>query len=234
MLNGAASLLNLLMIGTVSAATMATLPQADRKGAKDSPLLKRYEGSFIVVLRAKVVRRVHVAAVEARAGARTNGRPEQSAIQSRRTRSRSKARTRESSYLVPADRSPLEVVRNYQEEIKGKGASAVRMQGGRMRRRRFAGAPGAAADDEPGDVPVPAGARHGRAHSRRASAPSPNASRISATWPRNFPTKRRACLGARPTRSGLAGQERLLPRRSTAELSRSSTSSRRRRASRRW
>ena len=32
---------------------VATIPKADKKGSKDSPLLKRYEGSFIVSLRHK-------------------------------------------------------------------------------------------------------------------------------------------------------------------------------------
>ena len=37
-----------LSFGAAAQMPKATIPSADKKGGKDSPLLKRYEGSFIV------------------------------------------------------------------------------------------------------------------------------------------------------------------------------------------
>jgi OmpA-OmpF porin, OOP family len=36
-------------VGSANAALTATVPKADKKGASDDPLLKRYEGSYLVV-----------------------------------------------------------------------------------------------------------------------------------------------------------------------------------------
>lgn len=103
----------------------ATIPTGDKKGAKDNPLLKRYEGSFIVAYEKKSFDEFVLPlskleqAPEDRRDSHNNRvyEPAQKKdLEGERTRI---------VYLIPADRSPLEVVRNYQEEIEGKGGKVL-------------------------------------------------------------------------------------------------------------
>jgi OOP family OmpA-OmpF porin len=102
----------------------AKIPSADKKGAKDSSVLKRYEGSFIVAYEHKsfdefVLPLSKLEQIPDKMDSHRNRfyEPKQKkALEGERTRI---------VYLIPADRSPLEVVRNYQQEIEGKGGKVL-------------------------------------------------------------------------------------------------------------
>jgi OOP family OmpA-OmpF porin len=100
----AATLLMLML--AVNAFADATIPTADKKGSKDNPLLKRYEGSFIVVYPDK--RDSH----------------NNDYFEPKQKKSLEGAYTR-IVYFQPANRSPLEVLRNYQQEIKSGGGKIL-------------------------------------------------------------------------------------------------------------
>jgi hypothetical protein len=103
---------------------VATIPEADKKGATDSPLLKRYEGSFIVAYEHKSFGELALplSKLEPVAGKATqqNNRVHEpgnkKALEGPYTRI---------AYLIPADRSPIEVLRNYQDDIKSKGGTLL-------------------------------------------------------------------------------------------------------------
>lgn len=103
---------------------VATIPIADRKGSKDNPLLKRYEGSFIVAYERKSFAdlTLPLSPIEALADKRTqqNNR----VFEPKNKKALEGAYTR-IAYLLPADRSPLEVLRNYQDEIAAKGGKVL-------------------------------------------------------------------------------------------------------------
>ena len=104
---------------------VATIPTADRKGSKDNPILKRYEGSFIVAYERKgfgeltlPLSPIELVTPEKRT--QQNNRvyepPNKKALEGVYTRL---------AYLLPAERSPLEVVRNYQDEVKSQGGKVL-------------------------------------------------------------------------------------------------------------
>jgi OmpA-OmpF porin, OOP family len=103
----------------------ATIPTSDKKGTKDNPLLPRYEGSFIVAYEKKsfdefVLPLSKLEQLPNDAKDSYNNR----AYEPKQKKSLEGERTR-IVYLIPADRSPLEVVRNYQEELEGKGGKVL-------------------------------------------------------------------------------------------------------------
>ncbi len=108
----------------VFAQPVASIPKADRKGSKDSPLLKRYEGSFIVAYEHKSFGEVTlplsplvlVPGKQTQQNNRLHEPKLKKALEGSYTRI---------AYLLPADRSPLEVLRNYQDDIKGKGGTVL-------------------------------------------------------------------------------------------------------------
>src|SRR5688572_9598836 len=103
----------------------ATIPTADRQGSKDNPLLRRYEGSFIIAYEHKSFDEFTLALSrleplpDNKRDSHNNRvfEPNQKkALEGERTRI---------VYLIPMDRSPLEVIRNYQEELEGKGGKVL-------------------------------------------------------------------------------------------------------------
>lgn len=110
----------MLMIGTATAALVATLPNVDKKGTRDSPLLKRYEGSYIVVQERKAFAEftLPLSKLEPVKGEKT--RQNNQRFEPKSTKALEGPYTR-IVYLIPENRTPLEVVRNYEEEIKGAG-----------------------------------------------------------------------------------------------------------------
>ncbi len=110
--------------GTASAD--ATIPTRDIAGAKDSPVLKRYEGAFIVSYDRVSFTDVTLplgalepVADEARRDVSNNrvfAPKQQKEIEGARTRL---------VYLLPAERSPLEVLRNYQDDVEAAGGSVL-------------------------------------------------------------------------------------------------------------
>lgn len=103
---------------------VASIPKADRKGSKDSPLLKRYEGSFIVAYEHKSFGELALplSKLEQVPG-KTTGNNNR-LYEPKNKKALEGAFTR-IAYLLPADRTPLEVLRNYQDDIKSKGGKLL-------------------------------------------------------------------------------------------------------------
>jgi OmpA-OmpF porin, OOP family len=115
----------LLLISTAAAAALtATIPTADKQDTKDSPLLKRYDGSRIVVQERKEFAELALplSKLEPVKGEKT---------QQNNERFEPKARTRlqgthtRTAYLIPENRSGLEVIRNYEEAVSGAGGKVL-------------------------------------------------------------------------------------------------------------
>lgn len=120
----------MLMVLALAAASMALAverasnPTADRKGGKDHPLLKRYDGSFIVAHDPKAFaefvlplsRLEEVPGKKDHKNVRAYEPKQKKALEGSTTRL---------VYVIPAGRSPLEVMRNYQEEIRAKGGKVL-------------------------------------------------------------------------------------------------------------
>ncbi|MPY88533.1 MAG: OmpA family protein [Luteitalea sp.] len=107
-----------------SAQPNLTLPTEDTEGSQDNPVLKRYEGSFIVAYEQQRYAEFTLpfSPLELVPEKKDNHNnqlhepKEQKALEGPYTRL---------VYLVPGDRSPLEVLRNYQDEIKGKSGKTL-------------------------------------------------------------------------------------------------------------
>ena len=113
----------LVLAAPVLAYAEATIPTKDIAGAKDSPLIKRYDGSFIVSYERLAFTdfKVPLSPLEATDGRdRMNNQlflPKKAAeVEGARTRI---------AYLLPADRSPLEVQRNYEDVVKAAGGEVL-------------------------------------------------------------------------------------------------------------
>jgi OmpA-OmpF porin, OOP family len=120
--NCAAVVVFLLLTG--SAFADATIPTKDVPGSKDSPLLRRYEGSFIVsyVHQNYGELSLPLSRLEAVPG-KTDDQNNQY-YQPKMKKSLEGPFTR-IVYLLPPDRSPLEILRNYQQEITSKGGNIL-------------------------------------------------------------------------------------------------------------
>ena len=102
----------------------ATIPTGDKEGSKDNPLLKRYEGSFIVSYVYKAFDEFtlplsELAPVKDKTDIHNN-----QYYEPKKKKVLEGAYTR-LVYLEPGGRSPLEVLRNYQEEIKRNGGNIL-------------------------------------------------------------------------------------------------------------
>jgi OOP family OmpA-OmpF porin len=102
----------------------ASIPTADRKGAKDSPILKRYEGSFIVAYEEQSFGEFTIPLSKLEDVPDKKTRQNNRLIEPKTKRALEGRYTR-IAYLLPANRSPLEVLRNYQDEIKGKNGKIL-------------------------------------------------------------------------------------------------------------
>ncbi len=106
------SCLGFLLVFLMSFFPVSPAPGADIKGGKDSPLLRRYEGSFIVQYSAKEydVTVIPLGKTEYRGDRYVFTASE-----------KAEGRTARLLYVAPAGRSALEVFRNYEGELKEKG-----------------------------------------------------------------------------------------------------------------
>ncbi|MBY0613779.1 MAG: OmpA family protein [Beijerinckiaceae bacterium] len=120
-------LIGALAIGSMNgqpARADATVPTKDITGARDNLVLKRYEGSFIVSYQRSAFNdfKIPLSKLELVPDKRDvmNNRlfapKEQKELEGPLTRL---------AYVMPADRSPLEVLRNYQDEITNAGGSVL-------------------------------------------------------------------------------------------------------------
>jgi outer membrane protein OmpA-like peptidoglycan-associated protein len=110
---------------TASAAlAIATIPTADRGGSKDSPLLKRYEGSFIVLYEHKSFAELTLPLSRLEPVPGRKGRQNNRVHEPKNKKALEGTYTR-LVYLAPPNRSPLEVFRNYQDELRAKGGKML-------------------------------------------------------------------------------------------------------------
>lgn len=120
----AGALATALLVPSPAALADASIPTSDRKGAADSPLLKRYEGSWIVAYESQSFGELTLplsplVLVEGKIVGNNNRAHEP------RSKKALEGRTTRLAYVLPEDRSPLEVLRNYQEEIRAQGGRVL-------------------------------------------------------------------------------------------------------------
>jgi len=105
-------------------AQVAAVPTQDIPNARDNPLLRRYDGSFIVDYAQRAFEEFELPTAElkhvpGKKDARNNdvfAPTAAEALEGRLTRL---------VYVAPANRSPLEVIRNYEEEIVARGGTVL-------------------------------------------------------------------------------------------------------------
>jgi OmpA-OmpF porin, OOP family len=116
---------SVILLIAIKAFSDATIPTADRKGSKDNPLLQRYEGSFIVAYEQQSFGEFTfpLSKLEAVPGDKRDSHSNLY-FEPKQKKTAEGAYTR-IVYLLPANRSPLEVLRNYQQEIKSKGGKIL-------------------------------------------------------------------------------------------------------------
>ncbi len=114
----------LLALGAYSAAfANATIPTKDIAGAKDNALIKRYEGSFIVSYAHESFTDFKVPLSPLEPTDRRDGMNNRIFSPKKETELEG-AKTR-LAYVIPADRSPLEVLRNYEDVVKAAGGQIL-------------------------------------------------------------------------------------------------------------
>lgn len=118
----AATVLPLLIGSAGLSYADATIPNADISGASDRPIIKRYEGSLIISYDSHAYAELQIplsplkpSPIQGERDARNNR-----VYHAERTQDVDGTLTR-LVYLIPENRSPLEVVRNYQDEIEALG-----------------------------------------------------------------------------------------------------------------
>lgn len=118
----------LILAGLLSLAAMtgaladATIPTRDIAGSRDNPLLKRYDGSFIVSYDRVAftdfklpLSRLEPVDPDKRRDASNN------VVHLPKQEKELEGARGRLAYLLPAERSPLEVLRNYQDEVEAAG-----------------------------------------------------------------------------------------------------------------
>lgn len=115
-------MLSVLMAANVLAEV--AIPEVDVKGAKDSPLVGRFAGSVLVSATQKDYDELTLplSVLEPVKGQRDQHN--NIVIEPKQKKTLAGKRTR-LVYLTPAGASPLEVVRNYQQELSGKGGTPL-------------------------------------------------------------------------------------------------------------
>ncbi|MGB5905494.1 MAG: OmpA family protein [Xanthobacteraceae bacterium] len=115
----------MMVLSAATAHADATIPTKDIAGAKDSTLLKRYDGSFIVSYERLAFTdfRVPLSKLE-KGGDDQRDRMNNQVYRPKQELEVEGARTR-IAYLLPAERSPLEVLRNYQDVVKVAGGEVL-------------------------------------------------------------------------------------------------------------
>lgn len=110
----------LLLLPMIAIATVKEMPSKDIEGARDLSFLKRYEGSFIVDYEQKAFDRLLIPLSPLKKTPDSKNEevePDKMvAAEGRYTRI---------LYLAPEGRGPLEVVRNYVDEIRSAGGTAL-------------------------------------------------------------------------------------------------------------
>lgn len=117
------TILAIISTAAFSKVIVPEIPTSDIEGAKDHPLLKRYADSYIVAHQYKSFDEFTfpLSKLE-RVGEKKYSGPY--------PRAPKKVKTIEGPYtrliyIIPVDRSPLEIIRNYQDEIVGSGGNVL-------------------------------------------------------------------------------------------------------------
>lgn len=116
----------LICAGAAPAFADATEPTKDIAGSKDNPLLKRYEGSFIVSYERQAFTdfTIPLTKIEKNKDGQRDSRHNNYIYEPAQKLELEGAKTR-LVYLTPPDRSPLEVLRNYQDEVEAAGGEVL-------------------------------------------------------------------------------------------------------------
>ncbi|MEO5596342.1 MAG: DUF4892 domain-containing protein [Lysobacteraceae bacterium] len=116
----------LLLAASTAAFADATVPTADEPGSKDLSFLKRYEGSYIVNYEHKSFDETSFPASKLKPVADADARDSHnnSVLEADKKLDVEGEYTR-ILYVAPADRSPLEVIRNYLDEIQAAGGKVL-------------------------------------------------------------------------------------------------------------
>ncbi len=101
----------------------ATIPDKDMKGTEDLPYLQRYDGSFIVDQLQEKFDEIILPTSKLEKADQLDSRNNYLSLPKEKLSLEGKI-TR-TIYVMPSDRTTLEVIRNYQEEVEGKGGSVV-------------------------------------------------------------------------------------------------------------
>ena len=113
-------------IHTAPAWADATEPTADIAGAADHPLAKRYQGSFIVSYEKRAYDELNIPLSPLQPSPDAQARDGQNNRLYRPERSATAAgAVTRIAYVLPAQRSPLEVLRNYQDVILAQGGNVA-------------------------------------------------------------------------------------------------------------
>jgi hypothetical protein len=114
-----------MAFGAAAAHADAAIPTRDIAGARDNALLKRYDGSFIVSYERLAFTdfKVPLSKLE-KGGDDQRDRMNNRVYRPKQMLEVEGARTR-IAYLLPAERSPLEVLRNYQDVVKAAGGEVL-------------------------------------------------------------------------------------------------------------
>jgi outer membrane protein OmpA-like peptidoglycan-associated protein len=102
----------------------ATIPAADKAGAKDNPIMKRYQGSFIVGYEYKAFDEFSAPLSKLQAVPGQKDAHNNTVFEPKQKKHMEGSYTR-LVYVLPENRSPLEAVRNYREEIQQKGGNIL-------------------------------------------------------------------------------------------------------------
>jgi OOP family OmpA-OmpF porin len=111
---------------SASALADATIPTADIEGASDNALLKRYEGSFIVSFERQDYTDFEIPASALKPSADPDARDAMNnMVFEPETEIEVEGTLTRLAYVLPEDRSPLEVLRNYQDVVEEGGGKLL-------------------------------------------------------------------------------------------------------------
>ncbi|MFY2764670.1 OmpA family protein [Arenimonas sp. MALMAid1274] len=114
-----------LLLASTAALADATLPTRDIDGAKDPAWLKRYEGSFIISYEHRAFDEVSFPASKLLKNENDERDGMNNLVFRAKDNRRVEGKYTRLVYLAPEDRSPLEVLRNYQDLVQEAGGKTL-------------------------------------------------------------------------------------------------------------
>lgn len=101
----------------------ASIPTKDMKGAADLPYLKRYDGAFIVDQLQEKFAEISLPTAVLEKTDKMDSHNNYLSLP--KTKLDLEGKLTRTIYVLPTDRTPLEVIRNYQEELAAKGGTTL-------------------------------------------------------------------------------------------------------------